>query len=598
MRGLDTVVIYDARYANMVDRGRNVLHRLYLGANEILQMAGRVHGRVPNGEVTILSDRDLDFATLQPTPPEFQLAGDAERVAVTCAALGVRRHRPRPAGAARPHRVSPRAPDAHRARAGGGRASSPRYGREVEAMPVDRAWARAAGARRAGTGADGGRVRQLRLAAPHDPRGARPARRRGERQRPPHRVQHLRRGGEPVRAAGIGVRLPRHLFEEEELAAVGREARRAGEGHRGHRAGRGVHLSRHRGAAAAHHAVCVEADPAAVDRAARAHHAVRPGDRRADGRRAGRAREQDVGGGHVGCGVRQPALLRGPLRRAARRHRGHHAAARRGARARRVGRAAARGVGAEEAPAADGVPEAHVLRVRAGDGRRGDRGRVSAGAAGAGTRRTRDGAARRGLAASRPEPGPAHGAGTRRAVPPVGRRAHGGVAGIAAAGPSRPDGRASRAGPASCVRGSRWTPGGPCRTASARRSWRCPRRCTCWVMRSSSTTKSPTARALCGCTCARARCAATQAAGPAHVRPAAPLRDRAQPRHARVGRHARARRSGRSSGRIGGSGRGDRRGEGGRGDLAGPGDRAGRAGRAGAGDLIGRGPPGRRGRGR
>ena len=55
IRGLDTVVIYDARYANVVERGRNVLTRLYLGANEILQMAGRVHGRVANGEVYILS---------------------------------------------------------------------------------------------------------------------------------------------------------------------------------------------------------------------------------------------------------------------------------------------------------------------------------------------------------------------------------------------------------------------------------------------------------------------------------------------------------------------------------------------------------------
>src|SRR5262249_35298086 len=86
---LDTVIIYDARYGNVVDRGRNVLHRLYLSANEILQMAGRVHGRVPKGEVTILSDRPLRFPDLRPTPPEFQLAGDAERVALTCAALGV-----------------------------------------------------------------------------------------------------------------------------------------------------------------------------------------------------------------------------------------------------------------------------------------------------------------------------------------------------------------------------------------------------------------------------------------------------------------------------------------------------------------------------
>jgi len=52
IRGLDTVVIYDARYANVVERGKNVLTRLYLGANEILQMAGRVHGRVEGAKST------------------------------------------------------------------------------------------------------------------------------------------------------------------------------------------------------------------------------------------------------------------------------------------------------------------------------------------------------------------------------------------------------------------------------------------------------------------------------------------------------------------------------------------------------------------
>jgi ATP-dependent helicase HrpA len=67
-----------------------VLTRLPLGANEILQMAGRVHGRVEGGEVWILSERDIDFASLQPTEPNFQLAGDPERVAMTCADMGVR----------------------------------------------------------------------------------------------------------------------------------------------------------------------------------------------------------------------------------------------------------------------------------------------------------------------------------------------------------------------------------------------------------------------------------------------------------------------------------------------------------------------------
>ncbi len=139
VQGLDTVVIYDARYGNVVDRGRNVLTRLYLGANEILQMAGRVHGRVAGGEVYILTDRNLDFATLAPTPPEFQLAGDAERVALTCAALGVD-----PRGLDLP---VPLDRHAYRAAAAlltdrglveGGRLTT--YGREVEAMPVERPW--------------------------------------------------------------------------------------------------------------------------------------------------------------------------------------------------------------------------------------------------------------------------------------------------------------------------------------------------------------------------------------------------------------------------------------------------------------------------
>src|SRR6185312_9433312 len=88
VHGLDTVIIDDTRFANVIERGRNVLTRVHLGANEILQMAGRVHGRVEGGRVFILSDRDIDFRSLRPTEPDFQLAGDSERVALTCADLG------------------------------------------------------------------------------------------------------------------------------------------------------------------------------------------------------------------------------------------------------------------------------------------------------------------------------------------------------------------------------------------------------------------------------------------------------------------------------------------------------------------------------
>ena len=140
VQGLDTVVIDDTRFANVVDNGRNVLTRVHLGANEILQMAGRVHGRVAGGRVFILSDRDIRFDALRPTAPEFQLAGDSERVALTCADLAVRADElelPVPLD-----RASYRGAVAKLEARGiieHGRLT--RYGKAVEAMPVDRPWA-------------------------------------------------------------------------------------------------------------------------------------------------------------------------------------------------------------------------------------------------------------------------------------------------------------------------------------------------------------------------------------------------------------------------------------------------------------------------
>ncbi|MEW5916814.1 MAG: DEAD/DEAH box helicase [Gemmatimonadota bacterium] len=140
IKGLDTVIIDDTRFTNVVSRGRNVLTKLNLGANEILQMAGRVHGRVADGRVYILSDRDIDFARLQPTEPEFQLAGDSERIAITCAALGVRADAlelPVPLD-----RIAYRRAMAHLEARGiveNGRLT--KYGATVEAVPAERAWA-------------------------------------------------------------------------------------------------------------------------------------------------------------------------------------------------------------------------------------------------------------------------------------------------------------------------------------------------------------------------------------------------------------------------------------------------------------------------
>ncbi|MEP6731481.1 MAG: DEAD/DEAH box helicase, partial [bacterium] len=140
VQGLDTVVIDDTRFTSIVERGKNVLTKLHLGANEILQMAGRVHGRVAGGRVFILSDRDIDFASLKPTEPEFQLAGDSERVAITCADLGVAAddlELPVPLD-----RVAYRRAIQFLEGRGiieNGRLT--RYGRAVEAMPVEREWA-------------------------------------------------------------------------------------------------------------------------------------------------------------------------------------------------------------------------------------------------------------------------------------------------------------------------------------------------------------------------------------------------------------------------------------------------------------------------
>ncbi|HEX7243172.1 MAG TPA: hypothetical protein VF263_23005 [Longimicrobiaceae bacterium] len=139
IRGLDTVVIEDAQFTTLVNKGKNVLTRLPLGANEILQMAGRVHGRVEGGEVYILSERNIDFAKLEPTEPNFQLAGDPERVAMTCADMGVRADEldlPVPLD-----RVAYRRAVETLERRGLIRANRlTEYGRRVEVLPVDRPW--------------------------------------------------------------------------------------------------------------------------------------------------------------------------------------------------------------------------------------------------------------------------------------------------------------------------------------------------------------------------------------------------------------------------------------------------------------------------
>ena len=140
VQGLDTVVIDDTRFSNVIERGRNVLTRTHLGPNEILQMAGRVHGRVRDGRVFILSDRALEFGGLRPVSPEFQLAGDSERVALTCAALGVRADEldlPVPLDRAA-YRTAIATLEERGIVENG---ALTQYGRVIEALPVERPWA-------------------------------------------------------------------------------------------------------------------------------------------------------------------------------------------------------------------------------------------------------------------------------------------------------------------------------------------------------------------------------------------------------------------------------------------------------------------------
>src|SRR5438132_11737536 len=140
VHGLDTVVIDDTRFSNIIERGKTVLSGLDLGSTEILLIAGRAHGRVAGGPGFILSDRDIHSCSLRPTAPEFQLAGDSERVAMTCADLGVAADQldlPVPLD-----RVAYRKAVSLLEQRGiieNGRLS--RYGKAVEAMPVDRPWA-------------------------------------------------------------------------------------------------------------------------------------------------------------------------------------------------------------------------------------------------------------------------------------------------------------------------------------------------------------------------------------------------------------------------------------------------------------------------
>lgn len=87
--GLDTVVIQDEQYDTVVHSGVNVLEKIPLDNNKLLQMRGRVDGRALNGKVFIVTHRNIDFHSLKPETPKFVLGGDPRQVALVCARIGV-----------------------------------------------------------------------------------------------------------------------------------------------------------------------------------------------------------------------------------------------------------------------------------------------------------------------------------------------------------------------------------------------------------------------------------------------------------------------------------------------------------------------------
>ena len=87
--GLDTVVIVDECFKEMVHSGVSVFEKARLGNNDLLQMGGRVNGRAIDGKIFILSTRVVDFHSLKPESPQFVLGGDLQHVALVCARLGV-----------------------------------------------------------------------------------------------------------------------------------------------------------------------------------------------------------------------------------------------------------------------------------------------------------------------------------------------------------------------------------------------------------------------------------------------------------------------------------------------------------------------------
>ena len=207
-----------ALHATIIERGQQRAHAACTSApTRSCRWRGACTAASRAGACSSSATATSTSRRCEPTAPEFQLAGDSERVAITCADLGVRadelelpvpldriayRARGRAARGARHHRERP----------------ALALRQAVEAMPVERAVGGAARERRRRAGAVPRGDERRRVAAPDDARGARPRRARSCRAA----TTSPRTTSTPRRIASAGYigevyGLPRHLFDEEEI---------------------------------------------------------------------------------------------------------------------------------------------------------------------------------------------------------------------------------------------------------------------------------------------------------------------------------------------------------------------------------------------
>lgn len=90
IEGLSVVVIQDWCYTQKKIGRTLVRIKTFLSANDILQMIGRIYGRVSGGEGYIISARDIDFQKLRPEKVEFTLGNDLRILAMICGKLGIK----------------------------------------------------------------------------------------------------------------------------------------------------------------------------------------------------------------------------------------------------------------------------------------------------------------------------------------------------------------------------------------------------------------------------------------------------------------------------------------------------------------------------